>query len=462
MSDSPRRIPARRDDAPQAQTAIGTARGLALGGEAVFRLDNGQAVFVEGGAPGDRAELSGIATVRGAARSRIVQLLDPSPLRVTPPCTYVEAGCGGCQWQHLPYDEQVRQKEQILRDTLQRLGHLSGVSVLPSVAAAHPLHYRSVAQFIVDECGKLGFRRSHAHDVIPIQECLISHPLINRALDSLQAPLAEAILRDRSTGIEEIAIRIGTTSTEARALVIFWATTGVLRQSKRLAQLLAEACPFVQGVVRLNGTRHEPKVHRQLDVDVLMGEATLLQGIGRQQFAVGPRTFFQVNTEQAQALLEVVRRAVEETSARTVLDLFCGVGLFAVGVAELVDHVDGIEIAFEAVRLGRMTLAERGLSEKVSLHRGDALHPPPELIQGVDLVVIDPPRSGLSSELIEALSHGSPRWLVYVSCEPAHLARDLRLMVSRGWAVRWVQLVDMFPQTYHIETVTLLSQESTH
>jgi len=455
---------------------------LAAGGEAVAR-HNGLAVFVECGAPGDRAQVRITHTASNFARGVIETLVEPGPARVEAPCPYFPA-CGGCQWQHLDYAFQVRAKEQILRESFARIGGREPQSMGPAVAMAHPFdpgestpwRYRGVAEYSVAaeaegaRAPALGFLRAHSSEVIPVADCLVQHPLNVEVLRATNDWLA------RNGAGELWLVRSRTSFAEERALV-----TLVSRASdaaaEGLAQHLLRALPAVAGVSALVA-RSRRDQHRRLSQHIA-GEEFIFDEIAGRRYRVGADTFFQVNPQQAGRLVALVQEMAQLRLGEVVVDAYCGAGVFLLALAEQSEQAIGIESNPAAVRDARANLRRAGLTnaavvrEKVEralpfmVRHGPrhqdvgAQHVYPERsrrdvpLRMAHVVVLDPPRQGCGKQVINAAAALGPRAVVMVSCDSATLARDAALLAERGYALRRSVVVDLFPHCWRVESVTL-------
>jgi tRNA/tmRNA/rRNA uracil-C5-methylase (TrmA/RlmC/RlmD family) len=218
---------------------------MALGGDAVYALDDGRVVFVPRGAPGDLADITLTGSARGVLHGVLDRLEQPGPGRTDPPCPFFRAGCGGCQWQQLSYAAQLEQKQQILGETLRRLGKLTAPPLLDPIPAPDPWQYRTAIQLHVDPEGRVAFAGVRSHDLIPIDACLISHPLLNRLITALNAPLALAILRDRTAAIRSIAARVAVADGQEQLLLLVRHQGGRPRYSRRLVETLRLEVPEI-------------------------------------------------------------------------------------------------------------------------------------------------------------------------------------------------------------------------
>jgi len=416
---------------------------IAHGGEAIGRYD-GKAIFVPYAIPGERVRAEIVEERERWARARLLEVLDPSPDRVEPPCPYFgHDKCGGCQWQHIAYERQAEFKQKIVTDQLRRLGRILAPRVADIVVMAggeaearsaespipNPQYlaygYRNHAQFVLTPEGSLGYRRAGSHDVIAVDRCL----LLDERLDDLHAALDLA-----GAGVTGVSLRVGVNTGD---VMILFETAG--DEQPEIEINLPAACALLTP----RGT--EP----------LIGEPWLFEDVSGRRYRVSAESFFQVNTVGAAALVEIVAAYADPQPADVLLDAYCGVGLFALALADSVGEVIGVEsspsacedFAFNAGDRMNVSLHEGAVEEVLPALRSEGLH--------ADLVVLDPPRSGAGPEVIRELAALGPRRIVYVSCDPATLARDAVHLAQAGYRLVEAQPVDMFPQTYHVETVAL-------
>ncbi len=361
---------------------------LAYGGEGVGRVD-GKVIFVSGAVPGDEVSVRRTVDHGRFERAEIIDVARSSPDRIDPACT-VFGQCGGCQWQHLKYEAQLRWKREILLDSLSRIAKLSAPDVLPMIAAPDPWHYRRRVRVKIDRKGRLGFYASKSHDVIPFDVCLIADPRVNQCLSEM----------------------------------------------KQDPQLLKQEKEFE---VSWDGSRME-------------------------MTDVSDPAFSQVNPSQNARLVEVVLQMAFGnadpvfTRKKTVLELFAGSGNFTFPLAERAGRVIAVEASSASVKEGLRVTQERQI-ERVTWVEGTAEWGLKKIMRQktqVDLLVLDPPRKG-AREILDYIPLIKPRGIVYVSCDPTTLARDLKELVRRHYRLEKVQPIDMFPQTYHIEAVAALS-----
>ncbi len=420
--------------------------GLAFGGSGVGRLD-GKAVFVPFTAPGDEVRCRIIREKRRWAEAELVEVLSPSGSRRDPPCP-VFGLCGGCQWQHLGYAEQLRCKEGIFTDTLQRQAGVPGDRVLPIVPAPDEWGYRSRTQF---KCRRtehgfaMGFYRRGSHFVVDVEQCPIAAPGVNRALGIFRQLLPRS---PDPSKLPQVDIEIGDDG-EGRAVVHH-----LCENPAPLADHLGPPLERAGISLFLQGGRKESllRVH---------GEESLAvwpEGEEGPRLHYGAGGFAQVNLDQNRALVAELKKAAGLKGRERVLDLFCGMGNFSLPLAAEALEVVGVEDYGPAIAWARQNAARCGAANTRFLARpaeGSARELWGE--GGFDLVVLDPPRAG-AYEVCRELLGLRPRRLLYVSCDPTTLARDLVPLLHGGYDLRWTRPFDLFPQTHHTESLTLLER----
>jgi 23S rRNA (uracil1939-C5)-methyltransferase len=397
--------------------------GMAHGGSALGR-HNGRTIFVPYALPGERVTARITQDKGRYAYAEGVMMFNPSPDRVRPRCPHFGPGkCGGCHWQHIDYPAQLRFKEQIVRDQFARLGGLPDVRVLPIIASPDEWAYRDHVTFSLTPDGKLGFVATDNQTVIPIQECYIIRPELLDLFEQINLEDIPNLTRVRLQVGSDAADRLMLISTEddqpPEVEIDFPASVNFL---------LSDNEPFN-----------------------LIGSTHVNYTIKGRTFRVTAGGFFQVNLPQAETLVDLVLEALDLRGDESVLDLYAGVGLFTAFIAERASLVTSVESYPPAV-----TDADDNLHdfENIDLIEGSVEDVLFNLEGPFDAAVVDPPRQGLDREALEALIEHKPRTIVYVSCDPATLARDAKQLVAAGYTLDAVQPVDMFPQTFHIEAVT--------
>jgi 23S rRNA (uracil1939-C5)-methyltransferase len=395
---------------------------MAHGGDAVARHD-GKVIFIPFTLPGEEVLVEIVEEKPKYSRGVPVEILSASPQRVEPRCPHFGI-CGGCQWQHVDYEAQLRFREQIVRSQFERIARLPDASVEHSLGMPDPWNYRNHAQLHVDETGQLGFIGATEQRIVPIQECHIMHPLLLDIFHALDIDFPE---------LARVSFRAGTTTGEQ--LLILEASG---EEAPALEADLPVSCVFLLR----DGT---PVTY--------MGNSYITEELGRRSFRISASSFFQANTAQAEVLLKTVERYLAPVGAEVLLDVYCGVGTFGLSLADRVGRVIGVDESQAAI--DDALFNSQGTSNSDFL-QGTAEEILPALEERVDLVILDPPRQGCRRPALEALVKLAAPRVVYVSCDPATLARDVGRMEQGGYELIEVQPVDMFPQTCHTEAVALL------
>ena len=390
-----------------------TLTGFAAGGKAVGHAPDGRVVFVEYGIPGERVIAEITADHAGYLEATAVQVLEASPHRVEAPCGYF-GRCGGCQLQHIDYPEQLRLKADVVRDQLTRIGHFDAAfatsTVREMLGMDDPWGYRNHMRFTARRDGEVGFMQRGTHRFMRIDHCAIATDAVNNVLEATQGRTMQA---------RQLTVRAGE-------------HTGDI---------------MVQPKIQWRPGRPHGRVES--------GQPNYTEALLGVPYRISGPAFFQVNTRQAERLVSLVIEHVHELKPRVVIDAYAGVGTFAALLAPWVERVVTIEESAAAgddaaVNLAPFKNVTRVVAKVEAVLAG--MEPAP------DVVVIDPPRAGILPEVVRAILESTARRVVYVSCDPGTLARDLRLFVDGGLTLREVQPVDMFPHTQHIECVSVLDR----
>ncbi len=437
---------------------------LAFGGEGVGRAD-GYVVFVRGGLPGDRLRVR-LTEARGRfGRAAIEEVLVPSPDRVAPPCPYF-GQCGGCRLQHLAYPAQLAFKEKQVRDCLNRLGGVGEFELRPILPAPEPYGYRNKMEFtIAGDPAALGLHVFERYDVVlDIERCLLQSETMNSLLDEFRRQLRDRALsvwdpRTERGLLRFVMMREGRNTGEAMVNLV--AAAPAVETLTPVADALRTRAPATASVV-LNVNAKKASVAVGSEEHLLSGREHITESLDGVVFQVSANSFFQTNTQQAERLFAIVEAACELDGTETLLDLYSGTGAISLLLARRVRAVYGIEVAAAAVADAVRNARVNGIHNCTFL-AGEVRHVLPDLLrQGVhaSVVVADPPRAGFHPKALSALVALAPARVVYVSCNPSTLARDVGDLVGQGYRLDWVQPVDMFPQTPHIEAVARLRRAS--
>lgn len=432
--------------------------GYASGGEGVARIE-GMAVFVKGALRGERADVLIEHVGHSAAWGRIETLAQPSPARREPDCPYY-GSCGGCQFRHMTYQEELEAKRQRVEDALRRIG---GVDISISVihGAENTRRYRNKVQFPVAE-GAIGYYQGRTHKVVDIPDCLLQpepdtlcRAAVKGWMERFHVPAY-----DERTGKGLIRHLFLRTNSTGEVLCCIVANGKTLPHERELVDALRGAAPALAGVVLSVNTR-KTNVILGNEFRILWGRDWLEETLCGHTFRLSVPSFFQVNRAQTEVLY---RRALDFAAlagAETVVELYCGIGTISLTLAERAKQVIGVEVVPQAVEDAKENARRNGLADKTRFECGDAGGLAAQLeAEGVrpDVVVVDPPRKGLAPEVVGTIAKMAPERIVYVSCDPATLARDVKRFRELGYVPTKAEAVDLFPRTAHVESIVLLSQ----
>jgi 23S rRNA (uracil1939-C5)-methyltransferase len=402
------------------------------GGDAMGRLDDGRAVFVPSGLLGERVRVRLTEEKKNFARGTIIDILEPSKDRIVAKCKHF-GECGGCHYQHLPYKEQLKAKTEILRDQLIRIGKIENPPVQTMVASPHEWNYRNHVQFHLTEEGKLGYVRVQWPEVFAITECHLPELPINDLWPQLEF--------EPNTNIERVSIRAG----KDDDLMLVLESDSPEPPELEIEAGISVAHLYEENAVVIAGNDH--LVMRVLDRD----------------FKVSAASFFQVNTVMAEKMVNHLLTNLPITQSSTLIDVYCGVGLFSAFFAPKCETVIGVESSPSACEDFAFNLDE---FDNVELYEGLAEEVLPALVgrigrdsipEGDNLpyIIVDPPRAGIERHALDAIVQLKPQIIAYVSCDPSTLARDARRLMESGYKLRQVTPFDLFPQTYHIESISI-------
>jgi 23S rRNA (uracil1939-C5)-methyltransferase len=399
-------------------------QAMVYGGNAMGKLEDGRAVFVPFALPGELVRIRLTEEKPRYCRGELIEILKPSLDRIQPRCRHFGA-CGGCHYQHLSYEKQLEVKTAVVVEQLERLAGLENPPVKPIVASPNAWNYRNAVQFHLSPTGKMAFQRVSSHELVEVDECFLPE-----------------------IGLDEV-----------------WRKVEIDPQSR------LERVEFRQGsdgeiLLNLEGDDEvPPEMETDLPISmvylgsekpyVMSGEESVVMEVKNRLFRCSAGSFFQVNLPQAENLVHHVFQKFDLKGDETLLDIYCGVGLFSAFAAPKVSRCIGIELSPWAVNDFVANLDE---FDNVEIYQAAVEDVLPQLPVEPEAVIIDPPRSGLHPRVVDALLDKKPEKIVYVSCDPATLARDVRRLLEGGYRLEEIQPFDMFPQTYHVETVCFLKR----
>jgi 23S rRNA (uracil1939-C5)-methyltransferase len=404
-----------------------TLEKLTYGGEAMGRLPDGRAVFVPFGLPGENVRVRLVQDKQSFARGELLEVLTASSERIDPKCKHF-GKCGGCHYQNLPYEKQLQAKTEILRDQLQRIGKIVDPPIKLMIASPLEWNYRNHMQFHLTAEGKIGFVNSKGNSTLPIEECHLPEIEINTFWPQLQF--------ESNKDFERVSVRAG-------------------RNDELMVVLESEKL-------------ETPEIEIEADVSVvhlfdehsvvIAGRDHLIINILEKDFRVSAPSFFQVNTKMAEKMVEHLLAKLPVTSESVLLDVYCGVGLFSKFFVPKCKLVIGIESSESACEDFAVNLDE---FDNVELYEGTAEEVLPGLAGRLDsstYMIVDPPRAGIEKYALDAIITIKPQIIAYVSCDPSTLARDAARLINGGYRLVEVSPFDLFPQTYHIESISIFQK----
>jgi len=433
-----------------------TIDGMTDDGSGVGRVD-GLAVFVPYTLVGETVSVKILKTQKRYAFGKAMDILEPSAMRIEPECPHFYR-CGGCQFFHCTYEEELKYKEQQVRDALARIGNIAA-PVQPIVGAPDTFHYRNKAQFPVSESG-IGFYSQRSHNIVDIDSCIIQ----NTACDAIVRCVRDWMKRydiapyneSRHSGsIRHIYTRTAAGTGEVMVCIVTRDTD--IKYPELLVESLLELDSNIVGVVQ-NINPKPTNIILGGKNRILRGRDYIFDTIGDLTYKISMYSFFQVNSMQTKVLYDTARDALNLTGGETVWDLYSGIGTIGLYMARSAGKVIGVEIVPDAVRDARENAKLNDIDNAV-FYEGSAEGIAPILLKDgytPDVIIVDPPRKGCDADLLSTIAKASPKKLLYISCKPSTLARDLAALSDMGYTAQYVQPVDMFPRTGHVETMVLL------
>ncbi|SFX18937.1 23S rRNA (uracil1939-C5)-methyltransferase [Thermoactinomyces sp. DSM 45891] len=426
---------------------------------------NGFTVFVSLVVPGEKVLAKVTLVKKNYAQADLLEIIEAHENRTEPKCP-ISQGCGGCQSQHISYPEQLRLKEKQVRDQFERIGGFHDLTIHPIIGMEEPWIYRNKAQvpFGQDPQGEViaGFYANQSHEIIDLESCYIQHPdndAVIRFVKQVVGELSIPVYHEKThTGIlRHLMVRIGVHTNEI--MVVFVTNGKKLPHKEILISKIREAFPQCRSIVQNVNDRSTNVILGKENI-LLWGREVIYDTIGDVEFAISPHSFFQVNPTQTEVLYDQVRTFAALTGEETVVDAYCGIGTIGMYVADQAKQVYGVEIVPEAIADATEN-AKRNQMSHVHFEVGAAEKVMPKwLSRGIrpEVVIVDPPRKGCDSELLDAVVGMKPERVVYVSCNPATLARDAKYLADLGYEMVEIQPVDMFPQTGHVECVAWMKR----
>ena len=438
--------------------------GLTSEGLGVAKIE-GFTVFVEGALPKEQSEIRIVKVLKSYAFGKLLKTLKAAACRIEPSCGVVKR-CGGCQLQHMSYEAQLRYKTLQVKDALERIGGFKGVSVNDAIGMKDSWRYRNKAQFPVgmDRDVKIGFYANRSHEIIDTPQCSIQDAVNDNVIQTVREFIKkyDISVYDENTGkglIRHVVTRKGFRTGEVMACIVINGDT--LPCAKALVEMMRARVDGLKSVV-LNINKKKTNVVLGDRNIVIYGEEAIYDYIGEFKFRISPLSFFQVNPVQTEVLYGKALEYADLKGGEVVFDAYCGIGTISLFLSKKAMKVYGVEVVPQAIENAKENARLNGI-ENVEFITGESETVIPELYRkGIeaDVIVVDPPRKGCDEKLLEVIAEMGPEKVVYVSCNPATLARDLKYLSEWGYRVREVQPVDMFPHTVHVECVVLITRKN--
>jgi 23S rRNA (uracil1939-C5)-methyltransferase len=430
-------------------------------GSGVAKVD-GYPLFIPGALPGEEAEIQVMKTMKRYGFAKLINVTKPSPDRAEPPC-HVFWECGGCQLQHLSYEAQLRQKQKTVRDVMERIGKIPHVPVHPVKGMDDPWRYRNKSQIPFSERnGEVvsGFYRSRTHHIVDTDVCIIQGEEADEIMSTLKHEMhsmgIEAYDERTHRGmLRHLIVRKARATGEL--MVVLVTRSKKFPQKDAAIELIKRVVPDVTSIMQ-NVNSEKTNVIFGNKTLLLYGKPFIVDTIGDIKFEISARSFYQVNSEQTEVLYGQALEYAQLTGTESVIDAYCGIGTISLFLAQNAKEVYGVEIVPQAIEDAKRNAELNGI-DNAHFEAGPAEEVIPKWYaegKRFDVLVVDPPRKGCDEKLLETILEYKPKRIVYVSCDPATLARDLRILEDGGYRTQEVQPVDMFPHSSHIEVVTWL------
>ena len=437
---------------------------IGQGGVGIGKYE-GFTVFVEGGLIQDKVKVRINKSKKNYAVGDIVEIIEKSPFRVDRICSDDLKDCGGCQIQELDYNKQLELKTNEVKQVISRIGKLENVEIHETIGMQSPCRYRNKAQFPIQNINgstAIGFYKKKSHDVIPTDMCVIQHDINDKIIKIIktyiQAYNVSIYNETTHTGVlRHLVTKVGFTTNEVMVVLVANGTN--LPHLNELASVLKENIPGFKTLV-LNVNKAKTNVILGKENKVIYGNGKINDYIGDLVFEISPLSFFQVNPVQTEVLYNKVLEYAELKENDTVFDIYCGIGSISLFLAQKATKVYGIEIVEDAIKDAKINAKLNNLNN-VEFYVGKAEEVVPKMYsegKTANVVVVDPPRKGCDEKVLDTIVSMKPDRVVYVSCNPSTLARDLAYLDERGYKCVEIQPVDMFPHTMHVECVVLMSR----
>lgn len=423
-------------------------------------------IFVPYALPGEQVEVLITEVKKNYAKGKMINIIKKSPARIVPDCP-IYYKCGGCQLQHVDYQSQLKLKQQQVIDAIERIGKQKAVLIHPTLGAENPWNYRNKMQFPIGRNGNdvvIGCYAQGTHNIIDTENCLIQNEANNVVANAVRGVMRRLNITtyDEKTGqgvLRHVIGRVGIASGEI--MVVLVTNTEILPKQEKVVEELKRNIPGLVSIMQNINQQHTNVIMGKHTLK-LWGKQTIVDRMGELSFNISAKSFFQVNTKQAEVLYATAVKYAKLTGSETVIDAYCGTGTISLFLAKQAKKVYGIEVVEPAIK-DAIKNAENNNINNTEFIVGDVVEVMPELNKkGIkaDVIVVDPPRAGCDKGVLETFAAMRPDRIVYVSCNPASLARDIAILVELGYEAKEIQPVDMFGATSHVEAVALIQRRT--
>ncbi|SHJ16674.1 23S rRNA m(5)U-1939 methyltransferase [Clostridium amylolyticum] len=437
-------------------------------GEGISKTSEGFTIFIPEALKGEKVRVKIVKSKKSYAYGKLIEILKPSKNREIPICPIYKR-CGGCSLQHTSYNSQLEFKTERVKDCMSKIAKINPDIVKPAIGMKNPYRYRNKVQLPVGSNNgelQIGFFAPRSHDIIDMKSCYIQDEVADKAVDIIRKWILKNNIKPYIVDgqyspegvLRHIMVRKGFKTNEV--MVVLVTTTEKLPHKEELILELAQSIPEIKSIMLNINTKPTNVILGEKSL-VLYGKDHISDYIGNFKFNISPLSFFQVNPVQTEILYAKALEFAELTGNETVFDAYCGTGTISLFLSQKAKRVYGVEIVPQAIENAIHNAKENNV-KNAEFHVGEAEKIIPEMIsQGIkaEVVVVDPPRKGCEKALLEAIAKMSPERIVYVSCDPSTLARDLAILEEMNYETKEVQSVDMFPQTAHIENVALITRK---
>lgn len=438
-------------------------------GEGIGKID-GFTVFVPRSVPGDKLKIEIVSAKKSYARGIIKEIIEPSPHRIKPACAVANA-CSSCQWQYIDYEEQLRAKKQIIEDCFKKIARLE-IPVKDVIRSDNPLEYRCKVQYPVQQTKnsgrfKIGYYKAASHDLIDIKYCCTHPEIINKITQFIREKAKELSLMAYNEKTQQGLIRhlvYRYSYSNKNLLLIFVINDNAVPENlKQLCEMIRGKFPEVEGVLVNFNTTHT-NIILSSKTELVYGKSFIEENLEGKKFKISAGSFFQVNPSSAVKIFNTVHEIIRERAEKpTVLDVYSGVGTFPIWLKNLASGITAVEESSSAIEdfKTNIELNKTANEANIEIIEGNAdkiLQDLAEEGRKFDITVLDPPRKGCSDATLDAVMKLTDKYIIYVSCNPATLARDVKLLYEKGFSPEFVQPVDMFCQTYHVESIVVLKK----